>query len=462
MQKITLFSSLIAIGISVTAHAQTKSWTGNLEVMGQQLPLVFHITNDNGTISTKMDSPKQGATGITVDETKIIADSIFINATSLHITYKGKMYGDYIDGHFIQGGMSLPLILKPLTIENTFIQNRPQTPQPPFDYTTEEVKFQTSNGSYQLAGTLTLPKSTPKSVVILLSGSGQQDRDETIMGHKPFAVIADHLTKNGIAVLRYDDRGIGASGGDPEKGTSLDNAYDALGALSFIESENRFTNIPVGFLGHSEGGLIAFLTAANTTNNIDFIISMAGSSVSGDTIISSQKEVLLKEANLDKDYVQFIQNMDNVTFNLIKQNKSIDIFKSDLEKDLDKIYSQASDKVKKQLGDYNDLKTNHIEAFSNEWTQYFVKTSPAPLISKYNGRILVLQGMKDIQIIAEKNLPAFKSLLKNNKKSKIITYPDGNHLLQPAITGKLDEYANIEQTIMPEVLNDITTFILNQ
>lgn len=456
-------SLLASTFISTALVAQTKTYKGDLDVMGQKLPLVFHIQKENNSVHTKMDSPKQGALGIPMDETIEKADSVFIKANAMGMQYKGKYTDDGIHGTFEQGGMSFPLYLTLDKDAQASIINRPQTPQPPFEYTAETVSFTQKSSKYTIGGTLTIPKNQPKAVVILVSGSGQQDRDETIMEHKPFAVIADYLTQHDIAVLRYDDRGVGATGGDPTKGTSLDNAEDALAAVAFIKKDARLQQLPLGILGHSEGGLIAFLAAQKTTD-INYIVSTAGPSVGGDTILTSQKRKMMELMSTDASTINFNDQLDKELYALIKQYDNINNPKATkaLKTILQKHYKKANATIKSQLGSYEDFENAIISSIGNEWIYYFIKTSPYPYIAQYKGNVLVLQGMKDVQVLPEVNLPNFEKALKHNQKNQIITYPEGNHLLQPAQTGMPTEYGMIEQTIIPKVLEDIKTFILSQ
>lgn len=456
----TLLASTL---ISSTLLAQTKTYKGDLDVMGQKLPLVFHIQKEGNSIHTKMDSPKQGALGIPMDETIEKADSVFIKANAMGMQYKGKYTTEGIDGTFEQAGMSFPLHLK-LDMDGKVSQiNRPQTPQPPFNYTAENITFTQEASGYNIGGTLTIPKNQPKAVLILVSGSGQQDRDETIMEHKPFAVIADYLTQHDIAVLRYDDRGVGATGGDPTKGTSLDNAKDALAAVAFIKNDARLKHLPLGILGHSEGGLIAFLAAAQN-KAINYIVSMAGPSVGGDTILTSQKRKMMELTGTPTSTITFNEQLDKDLYALIKQYDNINEPKAAkaLKATLQKHYKKANPTIKTQLGTYEEFESAIINSIGNEWIYYFIKTSPYPYISQYKGNVLVLQGMKDVQVVPEVNLPNFEKVLQHNKNNKIITYPEGNHLLQPAQTGLPTEYGMIEETIIPQVLEDIKTFILAQ
>ncbi|MDE6522388.1 MAG: lysophospholipase, partial [Muribaculaceae bacterium] len=266
MKKILLVILNILSGI-LLSYSQSGIWSGDLEVQGIKMPIVFHLDDDNPS----MDSPSQGVKGIPIQITREAPVGISVNIPVIGASFKGVSVGDKILGKFTQSGMTFPLTLLPGEI----IAKRPQTPKPPYPYSKEEVSF--SNGDAVLKGTLTLPegfnKDTP--VVIMVTGSGLQNRDEEIFDHKPFAVIADALARNGVASLRYDDRGFGESTGDAVNCTTEDHVNDALAGIDLLRQ--RFNK--VGVLGHSEGGTISFMLGAD--NKVDFIVSLAGMIVSG-------------------------------------------------------------------------------------------------------------------------------------------------------------------------------------
>lgn len=283
-------------------------------------------------------------------------------------------------------------------------QNRPQTPQPPFPYQTEEVTFTNTEADATFAGTLTVPANA-KCVLLMVTGSGLQNRDEEIFGHKPFAVIADCLAHNGIATLRYDDRGFGESkGGNPAYATTQDFADDAAAGIAWLRQSGRFQQ--VGILGHSEGGTIAFMLGGKGL--VDFIVSLAGTTVSGDSILLEQNRALYGE--LVKD----------LTIDDIRNNPQI-----------------------KQI----------------PWYQFFVTYNPQDDIASITCPVMAVNGEKDIQVPAAMNLNALRRTLPANKHHLIKSYPDLNHLFQHCETGMPDEYEAIEETFSEDVLNDIATWI---
>ncbi len=405
------FISAILLAITADIKAQTPDgqWSGDL-VLGQEknLPLVLNIgTGSDGKPCCTLDSPMQGAEGIKTEVNVLTADSINITVPDIAATYAGRVTKNVITGRFTQMGMPFKLDLK----RGGVIMNRPQTPQPPLGYTTQEVSFENKAAGAVLSGTLTWPEGydgkKPVPVVIMVSGSGLQNRDEEVFGHKPFLVMADRLARNGIASLRYDDRGTGKSTGDASKATTSDFMKDAAAGLELLRSMNgKFSR--VGVIGHSEGGLIAFMLAAD--GRTDFIVSMAGTGVKGDTIIAGQSNDALRRTGRPA----------NVT---------------------------ATD-IRKQA-----------ETGGNAWLRYFVDYDPADVIASTTCPVMALNGTMDTQVRPRLNLDRIKSLLPHNAKNSIKEYDGLNHLFQHCTTGFADEYGTIEETMSEDVMKDIAGWI---
>lgn len=405
------FISAILLAITADIKAQTPDgqWSGDLVLgQGKNLPLVLNIgTGSDGKPCCTLDSPMQGAEGIKTEVNLLTADSINITVPDIAATYAGRVTKDVITGRFTQMGMPFKLDLK----RGSVMMNRPQTPQPPLDYTTQEVSFENKAAGAVLSGTLTWPEGydgkKPVPVVIMVSGSGLQNRDEEVFGHKPFLVLADRLARNGIASLRYDDRGTGKSTGDASKATTSDFMKDAAAGLELLRSmEGKFSR--VGVIGHSEGGLIAFMLAADGMT--DFIVSMAGTGVKGDTIIAGQSNDALRRTGRPA----------NVT---------------------------ATD-IRKQA-----------ETGGNAWLRYFVDYDPADVIASTTCPVMALNGTMDTQVRPRLNLDRIKSLLPHNAKNSIKEYDGLNHLFQHCTTGFADEYGTIEETMSEDVMKDIAGWI---
>ncbi|MCH5234616.1 MAG: alpha/beta fold hydrolase [Muribaculaceae bacterium] len=444
---VLLYSLLGNVGPVAQASNLEGSWEGKLIIKPEmRLRLVINIAGSEGeeTIIT-MDSPDQGAYGIPMNIEYVSSDSLNVTVPQLMLKYKGKLEGDSIKGDFSQGGLNLPLILRPKVTTLT----RPQTPKAPFPYVTEEVVFQSSLDNADLYGTLCLPSNnindTP--VVLLVTGSGTQNRDEEIFEHKPFAVIADYLARNGIASLRYDDRGFDKSTGLSPNPTTYENSMDAVGGVNFLK-EKGFSK--VGIIGHSEGGLIAD-KVASIGSPVDFIVEIGGPVVPGDSILLFQNEFLLKDGGLPDNYISlYIEAMKG----MFESQKDIDPVAFDETKYA--IFSQEnlSNPVLAPLA--KNLRDNFSDLAP--WLKYFINYNPIEDIKNISIPILMLYGEKDIQVPPALNVPL---LLENFPDMNVKVYPDLNHLMQHSTSGKLTEYAEIEETISTEVLEDIKQFILS-
>ncbi len=293
---IAVFSILLLSGNSIYAqnvtdnNSVTGSWLGKISTGALNLRVVFNLSIiEKDSLVATLDSPDQGAKGIKLGPVTFTGDSLKISAGALRAKYEGRVTNDStIEGTWTQAGVAMSLDLKKLKSE--LVMNRPQEPKPPFPYSAEDVTFRNSKFNIELAGTVTIPKGTgPFPAVILITGSGPQNRDEEIFGHKPFMVIADYLSRHGIAVLRYDDRGVGKSQGTYATATSADLATDAEAAYEFLKTYPKINSKDIGLLGHSEGGLIAPIVAS-TNPGIAFIVSLAGPGVSGEKVILKQAQ----------------------------------------------------------------------------------------------------------------------------------------------------------------------------
>ena len=412
------------LSVSLTLSAQSGTYSGELDIMGTKLPLVFHFTLEGCT----MDSPKQGVKGIKTQWIPSISGEVKISIPMIGASYEGKLTPDnQIQGNFTQSGRKFPLLLKAGNVEGP---KRPQTPQPPFPYSTEEVTFQ--NGNVHLYGTLTLPanytKSTP--VVVLVTGSGQQNRDEELFEHRPFAVIADAFARNGIATLRYDDRFYGDASVTFSNYTTKDFSDDAACAIQF--ARKRFDK--VGILGHSEGGAIALMLAAD--KQVDFVVSMSGMVASGrETILQQNKDMLHAMTALSDDVINaYVQALGEGLDGIIAGKKPAEI---PLPKMLPASMSQSFQAAIKQA--------------DTPWFRYFLQVNPSTIIGKIACPVLAIGGNKDLQVNSTQHLSLLESGLKG-KRNKIANLPDLNHLLQHCQKGTVDEYGEIEETISPEAL----------
>jgi hypothetical protein len=422
---------LIAVSMfcSLVANAQEGRWKGELDLPGMKLPVVFNFSSEGCT----MDSPSQGAVGIKTNWTRSENGDVKISIPTIGGSYEGKLDGKEIKGVFKQAGMSFPLNLLEAKL------NRPQTPVAPFPYTTEEVKFK--NGDIELNGTLTLPagcsKKTP--VLVMVTGSGQQNRDEELFGHKPFAVIADAFARKGIATLRYDDRFLGDKSKDFGNFTTSDFKEDALAAINLLRA--RFDKI--GVLGHSDGGTIALMLAAE--GKVEFAVSMAGVGGSGKENLLLQNKAIFKSSGYSDDVV----------------NAYCEV--------LDKAFGQMAEGKRPQGITIPEslpiaLKNNLQTIMSQPQVPYLstlLSIDMSKSLANIKCPVLAINGKLDLQVDPTYNLGVLEKGL-TNCKHKIVAFDGLNHLFQHCKTGSPNEYSEIEETISPEVLGVMTDWIRQQ
>ena len=427
MKALRTLTSVVFAMMAFAANAQEGTWNGELNVMGNKVPLVFNFSTNGCTI----DSPSQGVNGIQAEKTVKDDGTISVKVGMIGATFEGKMADGEIKGTYVQNGFPLPLTLKP----GKLVVKRPQTPVPPFPYKEESVSF--TNAQYTFNGTLTLPENYSKNtpVVLMVTGSGQQNRDEELFSHKPFAVIADALARQGIASLRYDDRGWGDKSVNFADFTTDDFRQDAAAAIPLLRK--RFNK--VGILGHSEGGTIAMMLAAE--GKADFIVSLAGMAISGKETLIMQNHQAMSAIGLPKE--------------------TVDSYCNSISKALDEI---ASGKKANEIN-IDDvpqaLKPITIKALQQADTPYirhFLTVDVGKLLPKIKCPVLALNGTKDTQVDCDANTTRIEKGLANCKHS--IKKIDGvNHLFQHCNTGIVTEYQQIEETIAPEVLQEVAKWI---
>lgn len=447
-------------------YAQEKTqiyYEGKLKIQVQELRVVLKVSeNEDGTTSAKLDSPDQGAKDIPVSKINITRDSLNFECAAIGAKYFGEIIKDsgYVKGNFTQGRMSFPLNLS--KVDKPSEAKRPQLPIPPFPYNSEDITFENKDVNIKLAGTLTYPKEGNSfPAVVMVSGSGPQDRDETLMNHKPFLVIADYLTRNGIAVLRFDDRGTAKSEGNFSAATTVDFASDAISAVEYLKTRKEINASKIGLIGHSEGGVIAPL-AANQSEDISFIIMLAGTGVPGVDILKLQTELILRANGMEEEKIKEQVESSSKAYQVIIS-----------ESDSAKAYQKLKDLYKEEMSKVSDEEKakpeNSPEMFErtsrqllSPWFQLFLKFDPRPYLENLKIPVLALNGELDLQVEYKQNLPEIEKALKSggNTKYTIKSLPGLNHLFQNAKTGAVTEYAKIEETISPEVLKIMSEWIL--
>jgi len=459
----------------VKAQDFIGSWQGNVPAGGTSLRLVFNIKKSGDTsYSATFDSPDQSVSGIPCGKVYKVKDSVWIDIPVIKGGYYGLWDGkDGIKGIYHQNAAKIPLNLKRLTDKDKDVANkepdRPQTPKPPFNYVSEDVEYDNADKSLHYGATFTRPKGDGKyPAAIIITGSGTQDRDGTLFGHKLYWVLADYLTRNGIAVLRVDDRGAGKStlGNNISTVTSADFSYDVETSLNYLETRTDVDKKHLGLIGHSEGGIIAPMVAARR-KDVNFIVLWAGPVVGGAETNAMQNAHLLREQGLDSLTV-------NAFLNLYR--KELAQFASSVNQEtLDPKVAEVFDAWKKEQPqstlDALNVKNNTIfgrdlvkmfnSLYDMPWMRYFITYDPATDLSKVKCSVLAVDGSKDMQVDAKSNLDRIREILtKNgNKHFEVRELPGLNHLLQTATTGDVFEYEKISETMSPDAMKIISDWI---
>src|SRR5665648_39344 len=433
---------IIACSVSMIGFSQEQDtseisiegiWEGKLKVPGTELRIVLNISkNPDGILTATLDSPDQGATGIPVEEV-IFKDNILrLEVKSAGGVFEGKVSEDFlvIEGEWKQFGQSLPLTIN--RVDKAVEIPRPQVPKKPYPYIEEEAIYENKEAGITLAGTLTLPSGNgPFPAVLLITGSGPQDRNETIYNHSPFLVLADYLTRQDIAVLRVDDRGVGESTGDFSQATSEDFASDVLAGVEYLKTCKEIDPKKIGLIGHSEGGIIAPMVAVKSPD-VAFIVLMAGTGLTGEEILYLQGALISRAMGVSEE----------------------DIIKN----------RQLSDEKKEQIGDPEVFLEAQLQSLLSPWLKFFLTYDPKPILSKVKCPVLAINGEKDLQVPPKENLSTIEEYLKTggNQNYTIKELPGLNHLFQTTQTGLPSEYAKIEETISPVALKIVGDWILEQ
>ncbi|NPA36321.1 MAG: alpha/beta hydrolase [Chlorobi bacterium] len=464
MKRFFLAFVLVCLAVSVSGQDITGKWNGVMDVMGRKLRIVFNVTQtDSGFVST-MDSPDQGANGIPVTKTTFQKPEIKFELPALGIVYEGKLENDTMfAGDFKQSGFTFPL---KLTRSEPVVEkpSRPQEPEPPYPYYSEDVKFENKTDGITLAGTLTIPdKSGRYPAVVLISGSGSQNRDEEIMGHKPFLVLADYLTRHGIAVLRFDDRGAGESGGDAKNATTADLANDVVAAVNYLTTRKEIDKKHIGLIGHSEGGMIAPMVA-NRTKNVNFIVLMAAPGVNGATLLLQQQAAISHAMGMGDDYIVKTGNINKKLYELIQQIRNVDVLRKELKACLKEALPGLTGTETIQGMSIDEYADMQVKQLTSPWMLYFIRYDPVPVLENVRCPVLAINGSKDLQVNSDVNLKAIKeALVKGGNQDVTVKEMAGlNHLFQECETGLPSEYSTIEQTFSPELLKVITGWIQEQ
>jgi len=482
MKKIykIMFGSLICLAlimassVSMIEFAQQQDtseisiegiWEGKLKVPGTELMIVFKISrNPDGTLTATLDSPDQGVTGIPVEEVIFKDKTLRLEVKSVGGIYKGKVSEDFlvIEGEWKQSGQTLSLTVK--RVDKAVEILRPQEPKKPYPYIERQVEYTNLKAGVKLVGTLTLPSDKgPFPAVLLITGSGPQDRNETVFGHRPFLVLADYLTRQGIAVLRVDDRGVGESTGDFSQATSEDFASDVLAGVEYLKTCKEIDPNKIGLIGHSEGGIIAPMVAAKSSD-VAFIVLMAGTGLTGEEILYLQTDLISKAMGDNEEEIAKSRQFNEKIFSIIKEEEDNEIAKERLWQMVMAYLAELSDEEKNRIGVSEESLKAQLQNLLSLWSRFFLIYDPKPTLSKVKCPVLAINGEKDLQVPPKENLSAIEEALVagGNKNFTVKELSGLNHLFQTAQAGLPAEYVKIEETISPEVLKIIGDWILEQ
>ncbi|MGN6477928.1 MAG: alpha/beta hydrolase family protein [Flavipsychrobacter sp.] len=463
MKQALSIAALVAITLSANAQSILPgNWEGKLDAGSMTLRMVLKVQEADGKYSGLLSSPDQGVSNIPIGPVQLKGDSVFFSAGP-NANYEGKLNSEAMNGVWHQNGMTFPLDLAKTEKPSEVV--RPQTPVPPFQYESEDVSFTNADKSITYGGTITIPR-TPgaKPALLLITGSGAQNRDEELAGHKPFAVIADYLTNKGYIVLRVDDRGVGKTTGSRKTATSADYAKDANAAIDYLKSRKEVNPKKIGIMGHSEGGMIAPMVAASR-NDIDFIILEAGPGVKIYELMEDQSAASLESegmpagivADYRKLYRGFEQSLITGTSEADARNKMNEVMKAWL-----KVAKPGSIEI---VGTTDSARAKFIddfvEIYNDKWFTYFLKYDPQPTLEKLKCKVLAINGSRDIQVLPKSNLDGIRQSLAKSKSKKydVIELEGLNHLFQECNKCTVAEYGTLDQTISPKALGTVSDWL---
>ena len=448
--------SLISTVTTDLKKILTGTWEGTLTSGGQDLLIRFMIIFIDSGLSASISVPQQNLYNHPVDTISLTGNrELSIELTGFKAEYLGTITESRIQGTWKQSGLSINLNLDKISDSVSETTRREQDPEPPYPYTSQNISFTDDETGITFAGTVTIPDGDgPFPACILISGSGQQNRDEEIFNHRPFLVLADALSRAGIAVLRYDDRGIGESGGNPMTATTLDFSYDAAAALNWISGQSYVNQNAIGVIGHSEGGAIAVMLGAKRSNaeysDIDWLVLLAAPGVPGNEILIAQNEAIMRASHMSEQQIKTISETNIKVYEIAVSRIP----------EADKIVNIRKELIK--IGMPPDQADVQTQALLIPWMKYFLELDPSQYLSRITKPVLVLNGTKDLQVLSTQNLPAIEEALRTAENTQFVikALPGLNHLFQPAETGLVQEYGLIETTFDPAALADITTWII--
>lgn len=438
------------------------NWLGALEVGGVKMRLLLKVEKARDGYAAKFDSVDQDVKDLPIETITLVGNKVSFTAPKFAMSFDGTLNdkNDEITGTFKQGAGSTPFVFKRVGEIATI--SRPQDPKKPYPYTEEEVSYRNATDNVKLSGTLTIPRdgNAQHPVVLLISGSGTQNRDSLIAGHRPFLVLADHLTKNGIAVLRVDDRGAGGSDLGALTVTSEDFMYDVLAGVEFLKKRNDIDSKKIGLIGHSEGGMIAPMAAAQS-RDIAFIVLLAGLGQTGAEVIQTQTRLIQIASGIDPDTVASSIALTRNVNAIVKAQTDGKMLEQEVNAAIAKVIEPMTEVQRKNFATVASSVKGSMAIYKLPWYRYFVMFDPAAVLRKVQVPVLALNGENDLQVGWKENLDGIAAALKagNNKDVTVKAFPKLNHLFQTSQTGLPSEYGSLEETMAPQVLGTITEWI---
>lgn len=424
-------------------------WTGKINTGHSELRLSLHLERNGDGIVGRLDSIDQNVYAIPIEKITLESPAIVLEVAAVGGVFRGTLTAENgtLEGQWQQGGVTLPLTFTRAILDLA----RPQTPMKPYPYRVEDVNYNNAEGDLHLAGTLTMPHGAgPFPAVLLISGSGPQDRDETVFGHKPFLVLADYLTRRGFAVLRSDKRGVGSSTGDFAGADLADFVSDNAAWLDYLRSQKKIDSMRVGLIGHSEGGTVASMIAAKD-GDIAFVVLLAAPAIRGAELLVEQMRSIAREKGIEEEQIERNAKSELQFFTSIEQEVNSSVFAIKAQVGLSA--------MKKEMGIPNSALRSQAKMISSNWFRSFLAYDPLSTLNRIKCPILVINGSKDVQVSAVSNLASMRKVLARNPDAKIVEFLGLNHLFQDAKTGFPDEYSQITETISPTLLKFIVEWI---
>jgi pimeloyl-ACP methyl ester carboxylesterase len=468
IRRLVGMAVLLAGGVCAQSPSIVGTWLGTVEAGPQKLRLGFHISeNGKGELTSTLDSLDQNAMGIPVQQTTFANGKLHLDIPAAQGSqYDGTLNsgGDEIAGTFAIRSLPFPLLLKRVDkIEMLNRTSRTQDPKPPYPYAAENVGYE--NKGIHLAGTLTLPRGQgPFPAAVMITGSGAQDRDETILGHKSFWVIADYLTRRGIAILRVDDRGVGKSTGNSSQATFDDMAGDVLAGADYLAARKEIDSKHIGVIGHSEGASVGTL-AATRSSRIAFVVMLAGMGVSGEQVLSLQGESALREIGATEETIALDRKLQNMVADALRSESDPKAAVAKMSGEWQRMKTNLSESQRKvvQAPSFSEPAMNQkFTLAASPEMRSIILWNPGEILRQLQVPILALNGSRDIQVSAKQNLPAITAFLAEAASTDfaVVELPGLNHLFQECHKCTVAEYGDLDQTFSPIALATMGDWLL--